>query len=437
MAVIGEKKDIAKKITKAPIVVGIDLTDAFSQVSYWELGSGEPETVSTVLGSQQMCIPTVLGKFYGDSTWTFGKEAQLMEEKNEGFLISSLVELARKGELVEVETRDYDPVDLLALFIKKCLGLISMKAPLEKVSMIMITVEEPDVKMIQILNQAVSTLRIKPEKVCFQSHSESAYNYMIHQAVELWSHDVLICHLREDGLLVRTMKKNIHTSPIVVLMEEKWIPSFKAEKMQGAGPAKKQKKDLEFCEIIKGFCEGNMVSSIYLLGDGFDGEWCEESLKYMCRNRRVFQGNNLFSKGACYGAKEKIEEPADVGKHVFLGKDKVKSNVGMRVTREGEDSYMVLLDAGKNWYETSKECELILDREDTVSFLITPLNGKNERTVSIYLRGCPVRPPKATRVHLEMKMMSERRLHVCIRDLGFGELFPSSGMMWQQEFVVD
>ena len=53
--------------------------------------------------------------------------------------------------MIEVETRDYDPVDLLALFIKKCLSLLALVAPMEKVAAIVITVEEPDARMIQVL----------------------------------------------------------------------------------------------------------------------------------------------------------------------------------------------------------------------------------------------------------------------------------------------
>lgn len=148
-------------------------------------------------------------------------------------------------------------------------------------------------------------------------------------------------------------------------------------------------------------------------------------------------GNNLFSKGACYGAKAKLEQTEEEKGYVFLGKDKVKANVGMHVVREGEEVYMALLDAGKNWYETVKECDLILDRTDELDFIVTPLNGKNVRTVPMYLTGCPARPPKATRIHLEMKMVSARKLYVCVTDMGFGELYVSSGLQWKSEITID
>ena len=107
-------------------------------------------------------------------------------------------------------------------------------------------------------------------------------------------------------------------------------------------------------KAVKEFCEGNYVSSIYLLGSAFEEQWYKESLKYMCQNRRVFLGNNLFSQGAAYGAKEKMLVSEAMSDFVFLGKDKVKSNVGVIACKEGKDTYVPLLEAGMNWYETSK-----------------------------------------------------------------------------------
>ena len=97
---------------------------------------------------------------------------------------------------------------------------------------------------------------------------------------------------------------------------------------------------------------------------------------------------------------------------------------------------MALLDAGMNWYDTSREIDLILDREDTIKLIITPLNGINTRNAHIYLTGIPVRPPRATRVHLELKMLSEKRLFVRVTDLGFGEFYPATNMQWTGELEV-
>ena len=430
-------RDSLGKLAKQRIALGLDISDEYSVISYYMLDDTEPRTATTTPGGEDMCIPTVIGKSFSENAWTYGNDALLLEERKEGMTVDRLLEKARLGESVQVEMQYYDPVDLLALFMKKCLGLVATMAPIEKVSAIVITVDKPDEETMAIFRKAIDILRIKPDKVYFQSHSESAYYYMINQQRDLWNHNVLICHLRSDCLVIRTMKKNVHTSPVVVLMEENKFKNVAGDDLVDAPKAVKKQKDNELWSIMNGFCEGNYISSIYLMGKGFEGDWWSETLNYLSKNRRVFLGNNLFSKGAAYGARE-IMSPTQIGdNHVFLGREKVKANVGINVIRDGAEVYMALLDAGKNWYDTRHECDLILDREEVLTFIITPLNGKNVRTAQMYLTGIPVRNGKAVRIHLSLSMKSERKLLVTAEDMGFGEFFPPSGLVWNTEIMME
>ena len=65
------------------------------------------------------------------------------------------------------------------------------------------------------------------------------------------------------------------------------------------------------------------LNSVYLIGDGYRDGWADESLHYLCRGRRVFQGNNLYSKGACYGMMERLHPGEEWKEHVYLGDDKL------------------------------------------------------------------------------------------------------------------
>lgn len=137
-----------------------------------------------------------------------------------------------------------------------------------------------------------------------------------------------------------------------------------------------EKSDEKFLEIATQLCENRMVSSVYLIGEEFSQEWMKESLRYLCRGRRVFQGNNLFSKGACYSMMERLHPSENGQNHVYLGQDKLKSNIGMKVRRQGEESYQALLDAGINWYEAQNTMEFYLLEGRAVEILITSLTGK-------------------------------------------------------------
>ena len=159
-------RNTTSKAIKDRVVIGMDLNDEFAQISYASLGT-EPKTLVIDAEEDSMRIPAVLARLYGENVWLSGAEARQRAEANEAFLIDHLLLKAIDGGRVEVETSDYDPCDLLALFIKKCLGRLTPVAAVEKAALIVISVEDPNERMIEVLSQAIRTLRIRQEKVFF------------------------------------------------------------------------------------------------------------------------------------------------------------------------------------------------------------------------------------------------------------------------------
>ena len=156
----------------------------------------------------------------------------------------------------------------------------------------MFTVDELDDRMVEILAQASANLGLKTQQIYFQSHTESFYYFMLHQPPELWTYQALACE--HDGMRLKTyrMECNKRTTPIVVLIEEQIYDTLvipedteDEEAKQGAY----RLADERFLGILKRLCEGRIVSSAYLLGDGFRNEWNAQSLQFLCHNRRVSQ----------------------------------------------------------------------------------------------------------------------------------------------------
>ena len=162
----------------------------------------------------------------------------------------------------------------------------------------------------------------------------------------------------------------------------------------------------------------------------------KESLRFLCQGRRVFKGNNLYSKGACLGIREKLH-PSDAGKGmVYLGEEKLKANIGMQVRRRGEESYYALLDAGVNWFDASKECEFLLEGDASFELRVTPLNGKEIKLVEIILDGLQIPQEGFVRIHMDLRLKNENTVVLSLQDVGFGELLESSGRSWTEEFCV-
>ena len=425
------------KLHNGSVLVGYDLGEQYSQISYLVYGQEDVDTVATVVGTKQYNIPTMLCKREGVNQWFYGKDA-VKNAGEEGMIpVEGLLSLARKGDKIELDGESFDPVALLTLYLKRSMTLMNFIAPIDKIGAIMFTVDVLDDRMVEILTQASVNLGLKTTRIYFQSHTESFYYFMLHQPKELWNYQVIACE--HDGMRLKTyrMECNKRTTPIVVLIEERYFETLIVPEETEEETIKHDTyrlADERFLGILKKMCEGRIVSSAYLLGDGFRAEWQKESLRFLCHNRRVFRGNNLFSRGACYGLLEKLEPGEEGRKHIFLGKDKLKSNIGMNVLRQGKESYYALLDAGENWYETTKECEFLLADEQELSFVITPLNGRNIETKSMDLTGADVRNAPYTRYRLKMAMSGPETVRIKVTDLGFGELFPASEQMWEETF---
>lgn len=302
----------------------------------------------------------------------------------------------------------------------------------------MFTVEELSPRMVDILGKVAMGLQLKAQHICFQSHRESFYVYMLHQNKELWKNDVMIFEY-DTSLKLMHLERNIKTTPKVVFIRQAEYPEMERKIWAEAENEKQQEMmelDQQFLEIAEDNLKNSNVSTIFLLGDGFKEGWAKESLKLLCKNRRVFQGNNLYSKGACYGMLERMNPSAEWKENVYLGVDKLKSNIGIRVLRQGKESYYAILDAGVNWYEAESEFDVILESGNELKFVITPLTGGNVTNRVVILEGLPERPARTTRLNVHIEMTAVDQAAITVEDMGFGELFPSSGKAWTHNISV-
>ena len=422
-------------------VLGYDLGDEVSQISFLASDSDMPETLSILAGAELYNIPTVLCKRYDVNQWFYGKEAVKHIADNDGIAVKNLVSLARKGEMIEVDGTEYDPIALLTLFIKRTLSLLSMEMSINLVDSIMVTTRNLDNRMVNVLNMVMSGLELGNVQFYYQSHEESFYYYMLYQPEDLMIRDVLACDYAFGDMTVYRMSLNHNTRPVVAtitkkIYDEMYLP-------EGHIPTDSSRSrtlellDENFLKIMEESCENRIVNSVFLLGDGYKDNWMKSSLEYLCRTRRVFQGNNLFSKGASIAARERINATGAAERYVYLGEDKLKANLGLMLQKQGTEVYHALLDAGVNWYEAAGQLETILDSGNKIDIQMTPVTGGEVTVVSIVLDGLEKRPDRTTRLRITIDLTAVNRVRVRIEDLGFGEIFKSTGKSWTQEFDIN
>lgn len=356
-------------------VVGFDLGKEYSQICCWSPGTEEPTSVSVVTGAEKYRIPT----------------------------------------------------ENLELFLKKALRLTKSFGKLHEAAAVVFSVEELEEGLVEkIKKTAMQVIGISEGRIFVQTHQESFCSYVLNQPREIWRHNVVLFHYEGELLRGDALNVNVHTTPLLarVEREENWQCP-----LSGLLP---EEKDEAFLGLMRRVFAQRPVSAVYLVGEGFEEKWYEESLKVLCNGRRVFAGNNLYAKGACYRA-ARAAGRQEAAAYVFLGADKISYSVGLRTPGTGKNSIHTLLNAGESWYDAKAECEALLCEEPIVEFILQPMQGEETLKESLLLEGLPDRPSRATRIRISAEFLDVKRLRVEVWDMGFGELFPSTDLSWTEE----
>lgn len=424
---------------KNKVVVGFDLGNDYSQISYCRQNQSMPDTISLVMGEEQYNIPMLLCKKNGveeNAAWLIGKEALKTAREGQGVLVENLVALARDNTSIKVNEEELTGEYLLEIFVKKALAMLSAYIVSEDIAAVAFTMKDMNTDVLKMLKNISKHAVYRKTEIYFLSHEDCFFQYMIHQPEEMWVHDVLLYDYRSDGIKSYRLSMNRKTNPVACFIDTTHYPQMKisdlSDKSETAKSVFYRQLDATLLEIVRRNCERGIITSVFLLGDSFSKDWCRESLKYMCRGRRVFQGNNLFSKGACYGARERIYPSTLFTSYVYLSGDKLRANIGMTCNRGQNEVYYPILDAGTNWYEAQSVFDVILAKNNIITLNIAPVDGRKTRIARISLEGLKVRGNKTNRVELRFYMEDANAVQIQITDKGFGEFFPSTGQVWRE-----
>ncbi len=127
-------------------------------------------------------------------------------------------------------------------------------------------------------------------------------------------------------------------------------------------------------------------------------------------------------------------EPSEAGKnHVFLGKDKLKVNVGMKILRQGEEIYFALLDAGVNWFEAEQTFEFYQQGGNHLEIRITSVIGKSNQLAEMILEDLT---EELSRLRAHLSLRDEHHIVVEIEDLGLGAFRPATHNIWREEIEI-
>ena len=401
---------------KSSYFLGIDLNNKYAMISYYQLNMKEPETVSPIAGSQTYQIPLILAKRKELGQWYYGDNARKMAKNSEVICIDSLLNRALNNETILVEDELYKAEELLALFIKKIVSLPQKLGNPENCDKLVITLDRLTKENMELFWRILPLINLQTEQFKIIDHKESFYYYSLSQEESLWTHDVFLFEAENSNVKYLSLKRDMRTKPQMISIQESSKYSLT------------DNIDEEFAKIVDTVFDNRLASTIYLVGDGFDGNWMKKSLNSLCRGRRVFLGKNLFSKGACYAAL--VRQNEDNWPFIYMGENEMKFNLSLKVKDKGNLSFHNLISAGRNWFEIKGECELILSDTIEIDFWKQLPNSREARIETYELTDIPIRPNKASRIRVTAVPISDDKISIDIKDLGFGEIFRSSNKSW-------
>lgn len=409
------------------VIIGYEFGRKFSQICYWDRKAGEPISIPTKVGTNLFTFPTALCKMEGKNEWHFGLEAEYFGGLSGGVFLENLFEICGKKEEVTVDGKAMSPGALLAIYLRESLAMLGLRDPVKSISGIMVTAEGLSKTLVENFREAFESLGYRKEQYSIQDFDESFYYYCFSQKPEIWARKIALFIFSGNDVTFCEMDQDKRTRPAIVTIERAakcTLPEIASE------------RDLAFLEYATKNIKNQLFSGVFITGAGFEKEWAVRTIPFLCRsNRHVFYGGNLYVKGACYSMLDRRETHALKG-CLYMGRDLVRTNLGMEMLISGNPAYYPLIAAGVNWFEAEKDCEFILDDKKDLNFAVNSMDGQKKKFYRMELPGLPERPNRTTRIHLHTECTSPAMCRIEAEDLGFGGFYPASHKKWTEELEL-
>lgn len=404
------------------LVIGIDLCDEYTQIN-----CAEEEKTWT--------IPTVICRNKNVDEWYVGEEAYAHTLMGDGIIVDKLVKLVLKDGTATLCDVKYEGLDLMKLYIKKILEFPEQEYGMMNVRQLVFAVRKLEPKLIAALYACAEELQIPRERMHVISHTESFVYYVLSQKKEIWNNLVGMFDLSDERLRYYEMKVQRGLKKTTVIAEyEDLEEGFNLDILETPSGARLGDKIL--CSCGERLMQKKLYSSVFLAGKGFlKREWAEDFMKMLCSKRRVYMEPSVFAKGASYKAADYLHETTSYP-FTCICEGRLDTTVSLNVQHKGQETSVVVASAGDNWYEMSATLDVITDHQDSIDIVLTPLDAKKRKLVNIPLEGFPERPERTTRVQIQVTFLDEKTMAVTLKDQGFGELFPSSGIQIRQEVTI-
>lgn len=429
------------------LYLGLDLGPEYTQLSYYNVDTHEPESVYHKEAKDTYMLPNIMFysayhkrigdaqdecyKFIDLSGWSVGAKASAYRFEDNGTVVDQIYEKTLRKEKIDVEGREYKASDLLIKMMVLHIKQFTDQIGGFTIKRLTVTVADTDPQIIQAVRGLRSVLRLGHDQFNIVSHLDSGLCYIFAQPEPLRNNSVGLFDFGRNGLDFYRIDMT-RKYPLIVTVEHTDYHERINLKRFGRY---REDMDEAFADVVRESMAQVFVSSVYLTGIGFAENWMKQSAAVLCQGRRVFVGQNIYTKGACYRALGGIYTES-LSRYFIDTEETVKTNIGINLMDE-KKTFWPIVYGGLEWFNTRGKIEVFLDDTRRIQIVYQDILTEEEMRETVEIYGLPARPNKTTKLSIEVEYYGSDKGAIVIRDLGFGSLYPSTNKIYRKEFDID
>ena len=271
------------------IILGIDFSIDFTQMAVLD-DEINPRSIS--IGTEDnFLIPSVVCYNSELNEWSAGDEAVNKSRLNNSTEYRKLPEILKQNYGEDLTKQ------IITTYMSYLLKVAVNYSNGKLIKNVLVTLNEVTPEMIELITTSFTNLGYNANDIKIISHSESFVYYVLNQGKDIWINQVYFLNFDRNDFSCRKLNvikgKQVHVADVTV------------EDLNDRMTYDSVKNNMDMAdEIVADYMEDqlkkNVVSGVFLSGEGFYAEGWAKTLQTICRNRRVFKGNNLIVKGAAY-----------------------------------------------------------------------------------------------------------------------------------------
>lgn len=414
------------------IYIGLDLCKKNLQLSFFREDKQEPESIYQLNNSETYQLPNVMFYALGEKKWYVGNNVGSVRFREEGVIIEDIIQNIDSMNHVIVDGASYTYETLLLILLKTHINDFIARSEEYHLAGLTVTLETYHPVVYKTLEKLREELALRKESFYVMSHENAFYQYVMQQDEKIRTNSVAMFEYGTEGMdYYRIDKKYQGKTRIYSLSHQ----DMKEEMTYPMLFQDVEKLDKHFAELARVKMKETYISTVYLTGPGFNDQWIEEATKVLCDGRRVFMGQNIYTKGACYHAKYgTYEEGKDC---VFVSAGSIPFDIGVSVGEvNGREKFHPIALGGREWYNMNGKVTLFMDDTNRVEMIYRDKISKEILKEIIEIHGLPKRPPKTTKLSLEVELYDEKMGAIIIRDEGFGKIYPTTNKIYRKDFSI-